>query len=159
MNKALQRYLEAATGLTNLTKAKAEQIAQQLVRQGEFASDNVGEVVDELLERQRKNREMITGLVKSETKRMVRAMGLATTAEVERLQKQVSDLEREVTRAEAKATAAATTPRATAKKSTKKSTKKSAAKKPTKKSAAKKSAGKKSAEKKSTKKSAKKSTS
>lgn len=106
VNKALQRYLEAATGLTNLTKAKAEQIAQQLVRQGEFATDNVGDVVEELLERQRKNREVVTTMVKAETSRIVRAMGLATTSEVERLERQVKDLKRQLASAEADTVAA-----------------------------------------------------
>ncbi|MFT5223594.1 MAG: polyhydroxyalkanoate synthesis regulator phasin, partial [Glaciecola sp.] len=35
MNKAMQRYVEAASGLSNLTKASAEKIVKQLVRQGE----------------------------------------------------------------------------------------------------------------------------
>lgn len=165
MNKALQRYLEAATGLTNLTKAKAEQIAQQLVRQGEFASDNVGDVVEDLLERQRKNREMVSSMVKSETTRLVRAMGLATTAEVERLEREVADLKREMASAEeASETTAARSSSGAAKKAAKRSTRKAAktaskkaAKKPAKKTAKKpaKKSGKKTA-KKSAKKSGKK---
>ena len=125
MNKALQRYLEAANGLTNLTKAKAEQIAQQLVRQGEFATDNVGDVVEELLERQRKNREVVTAMVKAETSRIVRAMGLATTSEVERLERQVDDLKRQLASAEAD-TVAARSSSGAAGKTTRKSAKKAA---------------------------------
>jgi polyhydroxyalkanoate synthesis regulator phasin len=79
VNPALQRYVDAATGLTEITTAKAEQIAKQLVKSGEAAQDQMGELVDELLERQKKNREAIASLVKTETNRAVRAMGLATT--------------------------------------------------------------------------------
>jgi polyhydroxyalkanoate synthesis regulator phasin len=100
VNRALQRYLEAASGLTNLTAAKAERVVKGLVRSGEEAGDQVGELVEELLERQRRNREAITALVKSETTRAVRAMGLATGKQVERLQKQVVDLKRELRRVE-----------------------------------------------------------
>jgi polyhydroxyalkanoate synthesis regulator phasin len=122
LNDAVQKYLQAATGLTTLTKTKAEQIAKQLVKQGEAATDNVGELVDDLLERQRKNREAVTALVKAETQRAVRAMGLATTTEVERLQKQVADLKRELAKAESKAAAggAKKSTRTSAKKTTKK---------------------------------------
>ncbi|MBW3658769.1 MAG: membrane fusogenic activity family protein, partial [Actinobacteria bacterium] len=65
MNDAVQKYLQAASGLTNLTKSKAESIAKQLVKQGEAATDNVGELASDLLEKQRKNREAVTALVKA----------------------------------------------------------------------------------------------
>jgi polyhydroxyalkanoate synthesis regulator phasin len=100
VNRALQRYLEAASGLTNLTASKAEKIVKGLVRTGEEAGDQVGDMVEELLERQKRNREAVTALVKSETTRAVRAMGLATGKQVERLQKQVVDLKRELRRVE-----------------------------------------------------------
>lgn len=168
MNSSVQRYLEAASGLTNLTAAKAEQVVKQMVKSGEAAGDQVGDLVDDLLERQRKNRETVTALVQSETKRAVRAMGLATTTEMERLQKQVADLKRELARVQREEAAApgpgpgevdAPEPSATA---TKKATgKKTAAKKSTAKQTepAKKSAAKKSTAKKSSKKATKKSTS
>ena len=143
MNPALQRYLDAASGLTTLTTAKAEQIARQLVKSGEAAQDQMGELVDELLERQRHNRDAIAELVKSETSRAVRVMGLATNSEVEELQRQVAELKREVARLEGGGTAK----KATTKSGAKKATKKSGAKKATKKSGTKKTASKKTAKK------------
>lgn len=152
MNSALQKYLEAASGLTNLTAAKAERIVKQLVRSGEAAGDQVGDMVDDLLSKQKQNRDAVASLVKSETTRAVHAMGMATSSEVERLQKQVAELRRELSRLEretgagpAKATTAKrATKKATAKKATKraakKATKKATAKKATKR-ATKKSTG------------------
>lgn len=149
MNEAIQKYLEAASGVTNLTKSKAEQIAKQLVRSGEAASDQVGEVVDQLMERQRKNQEAVTALVRSETSRAIRAMGLASRSEVERLQKQVADLKREVATMDppsrssgpAKKTAKKSAAKKTAKKTPGKKTAKKTGKKTTAKKAAKKSSG------------------
>jgi polyhydroxyalkanoate synthesis regulator phasin len=159
VNKALQRYLDATSGITTLTTKKAEQVVKGLVRSGEAAGDQAETLVKDLLDRQQRNRDAVVALVKAETTRAVRAMGLATGTEVERLQKQVADLKRELTRVEREAAAAeAATGGTPAKKSTaKKSTaKKSTAKKSTaKKSTAKKSTAKKSTAKKST---AKKST-
>jgi polyhydroxyalkanoate synthesis regulator phasin len=153
MNEALQRYVDAASGVTNLTKSKAEQLAKQLVRSGEVASDQVGDLVDQLMERRRKNQEAVSAMVKSETSRAVRAMGLATRSEVERLQKQVADLKREIATMDRGSGAgpAKKTAKKTAKKGAKKTAKKGAKK--TAKKAAKKGA------KKTAKKAAKKSSS
>jgi polyhydroxyalkanoate synthesis regulator phasin len=143
VNPALQRYVDAATGLTEITTAKAEQIAKQLVKSGEAAQDQMGELVDELLERQKKNREAIASLVKTETNRAVRAMGLATTKEVDGLKRELASVKRELSRVEGqvgtvkKKTAKKATKKAGAKKSAKKSAKK--ASKKTAKKAAKKS--------------------
>lgn len=146
VNRALQKYIEAASGLTNLTASKAERIVKQLVRSGEAAGDQVGEMVDDLLAKQKQNRDAVGALVKSETTRAVHAMGMATSAEVERLQKQVAELRRQLSRLErdtaarpAKATAKKAARRSgakkgTAKKGTKKATKQATAKKATKKS-------------------------
>ena len=138
MNPAIQKYLEAASSFTTMTTAKAEKIAKQLVKSGEAAGDQVGELVDDLLERQKKNQEAVTSLVKSETTRAVKAMGVASSDEVERLQKQVADLKREVAKLQDSGSGTSTA----AKKSAGKKTAKKAAKKTAKKSAAKKAAKK-----------------
>lgn len=155
MNPAWQRYFEAASGLTALTAQRAERVVKGLVRSGEAATDQVSDLVDDLINRQRKNRESVVALVRSETTRAVHAMGLATTEEVERLQRQVADLKREVSRLERESGGSAR-PR---KKATKKAAKKTGAKKGTTrktsgaKKATKKSGAKKSAAKRSTRRS------
>lgn len=146
MNPALQRYLEAASGLTKLTATKAERVVKDLVKSGEAAGEQAQELVEDLLERRRRNQEALVALVKAEARRTVRAMGLATNTEVTRLQKQIADLKREL--AEVERVAASTGGKAA-----KKTAKKAAAKKTAKKSAAKKSTAKKSTAKKAAKKS------
>jgi len=155
VNDALQRYLEAASGLTQVTAKKAERIVKNLVRSGEAAGDQVGDLVDDLLERSGRNREAITAMVKAESTRAVRGMGLATSKELDRLQKQVADLKRTLTRSQRDGEATGSTtdaaPTAPAKKTAAKKTaaKKTAAKKTAaKKTAAKKTAAKKTAAKK-----------
>ena len=147
MNPALQRYLDAASGLTTLTAGKAEQIAKQLVRSGEAAQDQVSELVEELLERQRHNREAVAQLVKSETSRAVRVMGLATNVEVEELQRQVAELTREVKRLEGRAPTKKAS-KQPARKTVKKTAKQAAKKAPSKKATTKKATTKKATTKK-----------
>lgn len=96
MDTGMQRYLEAVSGVTALTRAGAERIVRQLVRSGEVASDQVGDAVQELVDRSRRNREVLGTLVSAEVQRAVRTMGLATNDEVLALRKQVADLKREL---------------------------------------------------------------
>jgi polyhydroxyalkanoate synthesis regulator phasin len=166
LNSSLQRYLDAVSGVTEMTRSRAEQVVKQLVRSGEAAGDQVGDLVDDLIDRQRKNREAVSELVRNETVRAVHTMGLATTKEVDRLQKQVADLKRELGRverdaassADVAAIAAAPAKKATAKKTSKKATKKATAKKASKKATAKKATKKATAKKATAKKTAKKAT-
>lgn len=129
MNSALQKYVEAASGLTQLTKANAERITKQLVKQGEVASSQVSDFASDLLEKSRKNRETLTTMINAEIQRAIKSMGLATQDEVVRLQKQVADLKRQLqtaTKAPAKKTAKkSAAKKAPAKKAAKKTAKKS----------------------------------
>lgn len=118
MNNALSKYVEAANGLTQLTKARAETIVKQLVKQGEVATGQAGELVEDLLEKSKRNREQVSALVKSETKRAVKAMGLATTNDVEKLQGKVRDLEKQLAAASAPAAEKSSAKKSPAKKST-----------------------------------------
>jgi polyhydroxyalkanoate synthesis regulator phasin len=103
VDPTISRYIEAASGVTALTRANAERLARQLARQGEVAGDQVNGLVTELMERSRKNRELLVTLVSSEVQRAVRTMGLATNDEVTALRRQVADLEREVVEARRRA--------------------------------------------------------
>jgi polyhydroxyalkanoate synthesis regulator phasin len=96
VDTGIQRYLEAVSGVTALTRTSAERVVRQLVRQGEVASDQVGDTVQDLLDRSRRNREVLGMLVTAEVQRVVRSMGLATSDEVLALRKQVADLKREL---------------------------------------------------------------
>lgn len=151
MSDALNKYIEAATGITKVTKDTAEKIVKNLVEQGQAATRNPQEAVETLMERSQENRQAMVALVRGETKRVIQRMGLATQDEVERLQRQVADLRKRLREAEQDAsTAREEAASATAPSKTK------AAKKATKKKATKKKAAAKKA-KKSVKKSAKKS--
>ena len=134
---AFQRYIDAGVAFTNITRSKAEELVQELVRSGEFQSDDARAKVEELIERSRKGREALVIQVRREVSRQLEGMGITN---VEDLAKQVSSL---LTRtAEAGRAASAGMKKTPAKKA---SGKKAAAKK----SPAKKASGKKAAAKKS----------
>ncbi len=129
---SFQRYLDVGIAFTNLTRAKAEELVAELVKSGEFQSHDARARVDELLERSRAGRAVVTAVVRSEVTRQLESVGITSLEDVAQ---QVASL---IGRA-AEAGKAASGPAAAAKKSPAKKAapKKAAAKKsPAKKKAA-----------------------
>jgi polyhydroxyalkanoate synthesis regulator phasin len=86
---AFQRYLDAGVAFTNLTRAKAEELVSELVKNGEFQGDDARAKVDELLERSRKGRELVVAQVRHEVTRQLETVGITN---LEDLAKQVATL-------------------------------------------------------------------
>jgi polyhydroxyalkanoate synthesis regulator phasin len=151
---SFQRYLDVGIAFTNLTRAKAEELVAELVKNGEFQSHDARARVDELLERSRAGREVVTAVVRSEVTRQLESVGITSLEDVAQ---QVASLIGRAAEAGKAASGTTAAKQAAPKKAAKKSTaKKAAAKKsPAKKAAAKKAApAKAAAPKKAAKKSA-----
>jgi polyhydroxyalkanoate synthesis regulator phasin len=101
VNDALKGYLALASGLTEVTKAKATAAAKALVAQGEAAAGQVSAVADDLLAQSRSNRDALTALVKFEVDRALGRVGLASADEVTELTARVRSLEAELRAAKA----------------------------------------------------------
>ncbi|HEV3131347.1 MAG TPA: histone H1-like repetitive region-containing protein [Acidimicrobiales bacterium] len=131
-----QKYLDAGIAFTNMTRAKAEELVQELVRSGEFQGSDARAWVDDLVERSRKGREALLAQVRHEVSRQLESVGITS---LEDLAKQVATL---LGRSAEAGRAATTGKKAAGKKAAGK-------KSPAKKSAGKKTAAKKAAAKKS----------
>jgi polyhydroxyalkanoate synthesis regulator phasin len=148
---AFQKYLDAGIAFTNVTRARAEELVQELVRSGEFQRGEARARVDDLIERSRKGREVLLAQVRHEVTRQLDSVGITS---LEDLAKQVASL---IGRSAEAGKAATSGTKAAAKKAPAKkaATKKAAAKKspakkaPAKKAPAKKAPAKKAAAKKS----------
>ncbi|HET8931156.1 MAG TPA: hypothetical protein VFN21_10905 [Acidimicrobiales bacterium] len=138
--EVLKRYLDAGAAFTQLTQKRAEAIVSELVSAGEVQASQASQTVQDLIDRSRATTEALVAQVRSEVKSQVSSLGLATKADIDRLEKRIESV------------SASPAKKAPAKKSAAKKApaRKSAAKKaPAKKSAAKKSTAKKSTAKKS----------
>ena len=93
MNDALKGYLALATGLTEVTKAKATSAAKALVAQGEAAAGQVTALADDLVSQSKSNREAIVSLVKFEVDKALGRVGLASQDEVAELTARIRSLE------------------------------------------------------------------
>ncbi|NYH50783.1 BMFP domain-containing protein YqiC [Nocardiopsis arvandica] len=105
---AVRTYLDAANGLTELSRKQAVAAAKTLLRAGGPAAPVAGEneslpprvgqsiqaLAGELIETSQSNRAAITDLVRSEVERQLERMDVVPRAEHERLARRVSELER-----------------------------------------------------------------
>jgi polyhydroxyalkanoate synthesis regulator phasin len=139
---SMDKYLETAMPLIEMTRKRAEQIAKTMVKQGEIAAEKTEKAVEDLLKRSEANRKAVAAIVKAETEKAVGRLGVARQAEVNRLKREVASLQKKLDAATGKGAVKAPAKKSAAKKSAAK--KSSAAKRSAKKSAGKKSAAKKS---------------
>jgi polyhydroxyalkanoate synthesis regulator phasin len=137
---AFQRYLEAGIAFTNVTRARAEELVQELVQSGELQRSDARAKVDELIEWTKRGREALVTQVRREVSRQLDALGVTN---LEDLAKQVATL---LARTSEAGRATATGTKSPAKKAA--ATKSPGTKSPAKKAAAKKSPAKKAAAKK-----------
>jgi polyhydroxyalkanoate synthesis regulator phasin len=96
----IRKYVEAAAVLGRVTRARAEEIARDLVEGGEVQRGQAQQWVDELVERSRKASEDLGRLVRTEVARQLKSLHL----DPEHLAKQVAEILRQSAEAGRKAT-------------------------------------------------------
>jgi polyhydroxyalkanoate synthesis regulator phasin len=133
-----QRYLDAGIAFTQMTRSRAEELVQELVKSGEVQGKEARTKVEELIERSRKSSESLLSVVRDEVGNQLHSMGVSN---IEDLAKQVASLLGRSSKAASGAARKSAAKKAPAKKA---AAKKAPAKKaPAKKAAAKKAAAKK----------------
>ncbi|HEX2564632.1 MAG TPA: hypothetical protein VHK25_11980 [Acidimicrobiales bacterium] len=103
-NDLLKRLLDAGMTFTAMTQARAEDLIRDLVRAGEVQAEQAQGVVDELVDRSRRNSERLIDAVRSEIRQQVANLGLATKDDIDRLERKITDV---ASRAPAKKAASA----------------------------------------------------
>jgi polyhydroxyalkanoate synthesis regulator phasin len=112
-NDLLKRLLDAGMTFTAMTQARAEDLIRDLVRAGEVQAEQAQSVIDELVDRSRRNSERLIDAVRAEIRQQMANLGLATKTDVERLERRVADV------SAAQGSRRATTRKAPARKATK----------------------------------------
>jgi polyhydroxyalkanoate synthesis regulator phasin len=121
----IRRIALFASGVGDLTRHRAEQIAKELVKSGEVRRDQAAGWAKMLLDASRENRQEITRFVGAEIQTQVKALGLATKQDLDRLERRLERVEASARRSAVKTSAAKKTTvrkpvvkRSTAKKTT-----------------------------------------
>ncbi len=85
-NDGFRKYLDAGGVLSHVTRARAEELAKELVNAGKIQRSQAHQWVEDLLERSRKATESLRDLVRKEVTRQLNAMG----ADPEKMARQVA---------------------------------------------------------------------
>lgn len=109
MRDALKSYLALASGVTEVTRQRAQAAAKALVAQGEATAEQVTALAEDLRTQTRQNREAVVALVGFEVDRALGRVGLASADEVTALTERVRALESRLARVDGGATKAPAT--------------------------------------------------
>jgi len=90
-----KRALDAGMQFTEMRRSQARAIARDLVSQGHLARDQMSGAVDELLELSRRRTEDLRKMVQKEVQRQLSSLGLATKADLARLERRIARATRE----------------------------------------------------------------
>jgi polyhydroxyalkanoate synthesis regulator phasin len=114
-----KRYLEAGMQFTEMRRSQARAFVNDLVKQGHLAREQMSAAADEVMELSRRRTDELRKIVQKEVQRQLGSLGLATKADLARLERRLTKATREAKKSPAKKSGA---------KSAKKATKKTAAK-------------------------------
>jgi polyhydroxyalkanoate synthesis regulator phasin len=93
-----QRALETGMQFTELRRSQARAIVADLVAQGQVARDQMAAAIEEVIDMSRRRREDLRKMVQAEVQRQLRALGLATKADLDKLERRIAKVSREVTK-------------------------------------------------------------
>lgn len=106
MRDEIRRIALFASGVGDLTRHRAEQIAKELVKSGEVRRDQAAGWAKTLFEASAENRQEITRFIRTEMQHQIQALGLATTRDLDRIERRLERVEAAARRAAVKTTAA-----------------------------------------------------
>lgn len=94
MLEQIRAAVEMASGLVEVPRKRAEKIAKDIAESSEMGVGQVSRLTEEIVKRSRDNAEMVRSLISSEIKRQVKALGLATKDDLDRLGRRIDRIEK-----------------------------------------------------------------
>lgn len=100
----LRRVALFSSGVAELTRHQAEQIVKGLVKSGDVRRKQASTAARELVDRSRQNRKELLRFVRGEIQNQIESLGLATTRDLERMERRIARLEADRKKTTAKKT-------------------------------------------------------
>lgn len=92
MLEQIRTVIQVASSVAEVPRRQAEKFARDLAKRGDLRDSQISKVAEEIMKRSRENAQMVQSLVGSEIKRQIKALGLVTRDELERLNRRVFGL-------------------------------------------------------------------
>ena len=93
-NDFLKQYLDAGIDFTQTTQKRAESAVKKLVKEGQLRQEEASDRVQELLDRSRRSAREMSKQIRSEVREQVQNLGLATKADIRRLENRIDRLQK-----------------------------------------------------------------
>jgi polyhydroxyalkanoate synthesis regulator phasin len=93
LKEQIERSFLMGIGLLSLTREKARAFAEEMVKQGEAARDEVSELTDRLVERGEEERRVFRKMIREEVDKAMKDVRVATATDVEKLESRMEMLE------------------------------------------------------------------
>jgi len=81
-------------GAMTITKEKAEDIVDELIKKGELTKDNRSKAVHDLLEKAEEQEKAILDKISDEVNKSIEKLGIPTKQDFERLEKKIDELKK-----------------------------------------------------------------
>ena len=83
-------------GVISLTKEKAEEVVDDLIKRGEVSREERFKMVDKLLKEAEKQEEELTGKISEIVQKAITKIGLATKKDLEDILKRLEEIEKRI---------------------------------------------------------------
>jgi polyhydroxyalkanoate synthesis regulator phasin len=93
MKDVFNRILQAGLGAASITKEKAEQIVDELIKRGEISQNEAKDYIDTLVEKGKQQQSELQGIVKKEVDKYQAQFSFVSRKEFAELEKRVALLE------------------------------------------------------------------
>lgn len=91
----LKKGILMGLGAITITKEKAEQLVDELIKKGELAKDERSKAIQELLKKAEEQEKLLSGKVNAEIRKTMEKLGIPTRKDIERLEKKIDRLQKQ----------------------------------------------------------------
>lgn len=82
-------------GAITITKEKAEEVVDELIKKGELSKDKRPQAIRDLLEKAEEQEKIIFDKISSEVNKTIVKLGVPTKQDIKRLEKKIDDLQKQ----------------------------------------------------------------
>ena len=119
-----KRYLEAGMQFTEMRRSQARAFVNDLVQQGHLAREQMSAAADEVMDLSRRRTDELRKVVQKEVQRQLGSLGLATKADLAKLERRLTKATREAKKSPSKKSGAKPAKKSTTKKTAAKAARK-----------------------------------